>query len=141
MVIPGRRAAVSPESMFQRPVFMDSGPRPSGDPGMIFSALSQPITPLRMRTTKRVSPRVRVRMKQDHDARKRDGGSAQIGRRSHRVKRVFKNAARNVRDVAGQRDTEHMTPSIPSLASGDAIQPRRVNGTEAFQPRSVSETP
>src|SRR5207237_3151689 len=27
------RGAASPES-FQRPVFMDSGPRPSGDPGM-----------------------------------------------------------------------------------------------------------
>jgi hypothetical protein len=33
-VIPGRRAAASPESIFQRPVFMDSGPRPPGDPGM-----------------------------------------------------------------------------------------------------------
>src|SRR5438309_8365334 len=28
------RGAASPESIFQRPVFMDSGPRPSGDPGM-----------------------------------------------------------------------------------------------------------
>jgi hypothetical protein len=27
IVIPGRRAAASPESIFQRPVFMDSGPR------------------------------------------------------------------------------------------------------------------
>jgi adenine-specific DNA-methyltransferase len=33
-VIPGRGAAASPESIFQRPVFMDSGPRPPGDPGM-----------------------------------------------------------------------------------------------------------
>src|ERR1043166_9064160 len=32
IVIPGRRAAASPESIFQRPVFMDSGPRPSADP-------------------------------------------------------------------------------------------------------------
>src|SRR4029077_411472 len=36
IVIPGRRAAASPESIFQRPVFMDSGPRPLGDPGMTF---------------------------------------------------------------------------------------------------------
>src|SRR5437588_4636362 len=28
------RGAASPESIFQRPVLMDSGPRPSGDPGM-----------------------------------------------------------------------------------------------------------
>src|SRR6266478_1695579 len=34
MVIPGRRAAASPEPIFQRPVFMGSGPRPVGDPGM-----------------------------------------------------------------------------------------------------------
>jgi len=34
MVIPGRREAASPESIFQKPVFMDSGPRPSDDPGM-----------------------------------------------------------------------------------------------------------
>src|SRR4029077_13885766 len=33
-VIPGRRAAASPESKFQRPVFVDSGPPPPGDPGM-----------------------------------------------------------------------------------------------------------
>jgi len=33
-VIPGHGAAVNPESIFQRPVFMDSGPRPLGDPGM-----------------------------------------------------------------------------------------------------------
>src|SRR5207248_8563854 len=33
-VIPGRRAAASPESIFQRPVFMDSGPSPAGYPGM-----------------------------------------------------------------------------------------------------------
>src|SRR5437762_14221914 len=30
------RGAASPESIFQRPVFMDSGPRPLGDPGMAF---------------------------------------------------------------------------------------------------------
>src|SRR5438477_3361886 len=39
-VIPGRRAAASPKSIFQRPVFMDSRPRPQGDPGM--TGLSQP---------------------------------------------------------------------------------------------------
>src|SRR5262249_19451836 len=33
-VLPGRRTAASPESIFQRPAFMDSGPRPSGDPAM-----------------------------------------------------------------------------------------------------------
>jgi hypothetical protein len=33
-VIPGRSEAVSPQSIFQRPVFMDSGPRAAGDPGM-----------------------------------------------------------------------------------------------------------
>src|SRR5436305_8346906 len=32
IVIPGRRAAASPEAIFQRPVFMDSGPRPLADP-------------------------------------------------------------------------------------------------------------
>src|SRR5205823_2049894 len=31
-VIPGRRTAASPESIFQRPVSMDSGPRPAADP-------------------------------------------------------------------------------------------------------------
>src|SRR5207248_11217257 len=30
----GAPRSVSPESIFQRPVFMDSGPRPPGDPGM-----------------------------------------------------------------------------------------------------------
>src|SRR5437764_11018949 len=34
IVIPGRRAAASSEAIFQRPVFMDSGPRPLADPGM-----------------------------------------------------------------------------------------------------------
>src|SRR5438094_5790887 len=34
IVLPGRRAAASPEAIFQRPVFMDSGPRPLADPGM-----------------------------------------------------------------------------------------------------------
>jgi hypothetical protein len=34
LVIPGRRAAGNPESIFQRPVFMDSGPSPRGCPGM-----------------------------------------------------------------------------------------------------------
>jgi hypothetical protein len=34
IVIPGRREAASPESIFQKLVFMDSEPRPSGDPGM-----------------------------------------------------------------------------------------------------------
>src|SRR5712671_1592635 len=34
VVIPGRRAAAIPESIFQRPVFMASGPRPPDDPGM-----------------------------------------------------------------------------------------------------------
>src|SRR5438046_10184991 len=34
IVIPGRRTAASPESIFQRPVFMDSGPSPAGYPGM-----------------------------------------------------------------------------------------------------------
>src|SRR5437588_946749 len=34
IVIPGRRAAASPEAIFQRPVFMDSGPRPLADSGM-----------------------------------------------------------------------------------------------------------
>jgi hypothetical protein len=34
LVIPGRRAAENPESIFQRPVFMDSGPSPAGCPGM-----------------------------------------------------------------------------------------------------------
>ena len=33
-VIPGRRAAANPESIFQRPVFMDSGFTPSACPGM-----------------------------------------------------------------------------------------------------------
>src|SRR5216684_8218713 len=33
-VIPGRRAAASPEPIFQRPVFMGSGPDPAGRPGM-----------------------------------------------------------------------------------------------------------
>src|SRR5436190_21906440 len=39
IVLPGRRAAASPESIFQRPVFMDSGPRPLADPGMTLRAL------------------------------------------------------------------------------------------------------
>jgi hypothetical protein len=34
IVIPGRRAAANPESIFQKPVFMDSGSRPWGGPGM-----------------------------------------------------------------------------------------------------------
>jgi hypothetical protein len=34
MVIPGRRAAASPESIFQRLVFMDSGLSASPRPGM-----------------------------------------------------------------------------------------------------------
>src|SRR5207302_1821684 len=34
IVIPGRRAAAIPEAIFQRPVFMDSGPRPLADSGM-----------------------------------------------------------------------------------------------------------
>src|SRR5205085_2670839 len=33
-VIPGRGKAVSPESIFQRPVFLDSGPGLPGRPGM-----------------------------------------------------------------------------------------------------------
>jgi hypothetical protein len=33
-VIPGRRAAANPEAIFQRPVFMGSGPGPAGRPGM-----------------------------------------------------------------------------------------------------------
>ena len=31
-----RGQAASPEAIFQRPVFMDSGPRPADDPGMTF---------------------------------------------------------------------------------------------------------
>src|SRR5437588_3350328 len=34
VVIPGRRTAASPETIFQRPVSMGSGPGPSGHPGM-----------------------------------------------------------------------------------------------------------
>jgi hypothetical protein len=33
-VIPERRVAASPESTFQRPMFMDSGDGPLGRPGM-----------------------------------------------------------------------------------------------------------
>src|SRR5205807_422205 len=46
VVIPGRRAAVSPESIFHRPVFMDSGPRPPADPGMTHRWSRQPPGPL-----------------------------------------------------------------------------------------------
>ena len=40
-VIPGHGAAVYPESIFQRPVLMDSGPRSLGDPGMTFCDADQ----------------------------------------------------------------------------------------------------
>src|SRR5207248_11465710 len=38
-VIPGRRAAASPESIFQRPVFMDSGLSALPSPGMTSGGL------------------------------------------------------------------------------------------------------
>src|SRR5437763_10033139 len=47
IVIPGRRAAASPASIFQRLVFMDSGPRPSADPGMTRWGSGALVTPSR----------------------------------------------------------------------------------------------
>src|SRR5580700_8693896 len=39
IVIPGRRIAASPESIFRRSVFMDSGSSPPGYPGMTSVAI------------------------------------------------------------------------------------------------------